>query len=81
MFAFIRYVSIHLKISATVVRSAPEELHIRIRTTSFRGCRIGQGSVAKTEHLQGVHNVLDMVCVRKRRIHNNAVQDKNLLGL
>jgi len=28
------------------VRSAPEELPIRIRTTSFRACGIGQGSVA-----------------------------------
>src|SRR5258708_39934014 len=44
VFAFICYVSIHLEISATVVRSAPEELPIRIRTTSFRGCGIGQGS-------------------------------------
>jgi hypothetical protein len=42
MFAFICYVSIHLEISATVVRSAPEELPIRIRTTSFRDCGIGQ---------------------------------------
>jgi hypothetical protein len=38
VFAFICYVSIHLKNSATVVRPAPEELPIRIRTTSFRGC-------------------------------------------
>jgi hypothetical protein len=34
VFAFVCYVSIHLEISATVVRSAPEELPIRIRTTS-----------------------------------------------
>ena len=45
MFAFICYVSIHLEISAMVVRSAPEKVHIRIGTTSFRDCGIGQGSV------------------------------------
>jgi hypothetical protein len=49
MFAFIFYVSIHLEISATVVRSAPGELPFRIRTTSFRGCGIGQGSAAAVQ--------------------------------
>ena len=53
-FAFVCYVSIHLEISATVVRSAPEEFPIRIRTTSFRTCGIGQGSVAKTEEAEGM---------------------------
>src|ERR1700722_8005972 len=38
VFAFVCYVSIHLEISATVVRSALQEFPIRIRTTSFRGC-------------------------------------------
>jgi len=49
VFAVIRYVSIHLEISATVVRSTPKEFRIPIRTTSFRGRGIGQRSVAKTE--------------------------------
>jgi hypothetical protein len=44
VFAFICYVSIHLEIFATVVLSAPEKLPIRIRTTNFRGCGMGQGS-------------------------------------
>jgi hypothetical protein len=43
MFAFICYVSIHPDIFATVVRSAPEKVPIRIGTTSFRDCGIGQG--------------------------------------
>jgi hypothetical protein len=34
VFAFICYVSIHLEISAMVVRSAPEELPIRIQVES-----------------------------------------------
>jgi hypothetical protein len=46
VFAFVCYVSIHLEISATVVRSAPQELPIRIRITSFRGFGIAQDSVA-----------------------------------
>jgi hypothetical protein len=54
MFAFVCYVSIHLEISATVMRSAPEELSIRIRTISSGGCGIGQGSVAKTEEAGGM---------------------------
>lgn len=37
MFVVIRYVSIHLEISATVVRSTPKEFPIPILTTSFRG--------------------------------------------
>jgi hypothetical protein len=45
MFAFICCVSIHLEISAMVVRSAPEELPIGIGTTSFRDCAIGHGAV------------------------------------
>jgi hypothetical protein len=54
LFAFICCVSIHLEISAMAVRSAPEELPIRIRTTSFRSCEIGQGYVAKTEESEGM---------------------------
>jgi hypothetical protein len=34
----------------------------------------GDESASGLQHLQGVHNVLDIVCVRKRRIHNNAVE-------
>jgi hypothetical protein len=49
MFAFIRYVSIHLEISATVLRSPPQQFPIRIRTTSFRGCGIGQDSAAAVQ--------------------------------
>jgi hypothetical protein len=45
MFAFSCYVSIHLESSAMVVRSAPEKVPIRIGTTSFRDCGIGQGAV------------------------------------
>src|SRR6201989_1177996 len=52
MFAFICYVSIHLEISARVVRSPPQELPIGIRTTSCRDCAIGQGPVAKTEEAE-----------------------------
>ena len=47
VFAFICYVSIHLEISATMVRFTPEELPIQIRTTSFRTCGLGQDSVQK----------------------------------
>ena len=54
VFVFICYVSVHLEISATVVRPPPEERPIRVRTTSFRGCGIGQGSVAKTQEVEGM---------------------------
>jgi hypothetical protein len=61
MFADIRYISIHLEISATVGAIAPEELPIRIRTTSFGGCGIGQGSVAKTEEAEGCQAVGELM--------------------
>jgi hypothetical protein len=66
VFAFICYVSIHLEISATVVRSAPEELHKHRRKATIANSTGLRVLTAIAAAVQMPLMTLDLLFVAKR---------------